>query len=153
MLLYAPQVDIQAGIAAQGGRIQAGNVLRQVNDRGVIEDVLVRPATGKPAGVTLAAGATLDVSGLWTNAALDPAASPGLARRNGGQVALRSSGSIALGQGSLVDVSGGAAIQSGGKARPAGAAICCWRPDRRGRPACWRWTARWPRAAWTAAAS
>ena len=116
MLLYAPQVDIQAGIAAQGGRIQAGNVLRQVNDRGVIEDVLVRPATGKPAGVTLAAGATLDVSGLWTNAALDPAASPGLARRNGGQVALRSSGSIALGQGSLVDVSGGAAIQSGGKA-------------------------------------
>ena len=116
MLLYAPQVDIQAGIAAQGGRIQAGNVLRQVNDRGVIEDVLVRPATGKPAGVTLAAGATLDVSGLWTNAALDPAASPGLARRNGGRVALRSSGSIALGQGSLVDVSGGAAIQSGGKA-------------------------------------
>ena len=107
MLLYAPQVDIQAGIAAQGGRIQAGNVLRQVNDRGVIEDVLVRPATGKPAGVTLAAGATLDVSGLWTNAALDPAASPGSARRNGGQVALRSSGSIALGQGSLVDVSGG----------------------------------------------
>ena len=57
-------------------------MLRQVNDRGVIEDVLVRPATGKPAGVTLAAGATLDVSGLWTNAALDPAASPGLARRN-----------------------------------------------------------------------
>ena len=99
-VLYAPQVDIQAGIAAQGGRIQAGNVLRQVNDRGVIEDVLVRPATGKPAGVTLAAGATLDVSGLWTNAALDPAASPGSARRNGGQVALRSSGSIALGQGS-----------------------------------------------------
>ena len=31
-------------------------------------------------------------------------------------MALRSSGSIALGQGSLVDVSGGAAIQSGGKA-------------------------------------
>ena len=86
VLLYAPQVDIQAGIAAQGGRIQAGNVLRQVNDRGAIEDVLVRPATGKPAGVTLAAGATLDVSGLWTNAALDPAASPGLApqRRTGG---------------------------------------------------------------------
>ena len=116
VLLYAPQVDIQAGIAAQGGRIQAGNVLKQVNDRGAIEDVLVRPATGKPVGVTLAAGATLDVSGLWTNAALDPAASTGLARRNGGQVALRSSGSIALGQGSLVDVSGGAAIQSGGKA-------------------------------------
>ena len=78
MLLYAPQVDIQAGIAAQGGRIQAGNVLKQVNDRGAIEDVLVRPATGKPVGVTpLAAGATLDVSGLWTNAALDPAASTG----------------------------------------------------------------------------
>ena len=61
-----------------GGRIQAGNVLKQVNDRGAIEDVLVRPATGKPVGVTLAAGATLDVSGLWTNAALDPAASTGL---------------------------------------------------------------------------
>ena len=153
MLLYAPQVDIQAGIAAQGGRIQAGNVLRQVNDRGVIEDVLVRPATGKPAGVTLAAGATLDVSGLWTNAALDPAASPGLARRNGGQVALRSSGSIALGQGSLVDVSGGAAIQSGGKALAGRGGDLLLEAGSAGRPACWRWTARWPRAAWTAAAS
>ena len=151
VLLYAPQVDIQAGIAAQGGRIQAGNVLRQVNDRGVIEDVLVGPRPASPpASRWRRAPRSMSAAVDQCRARSRRLARPGA--RNGGQVALRSSGSIALGQGSLVDVSGGAAIQSGGKALAGRGGDLLLEAGSAGRPACWRWT-RAARAAWTAAAS
>jgi len=117
LVLYAPQVDINASISAAAGRIQAGNMLRQLSDNGRVEDTPVKAAAGKPTGVTLAQGAVLDVGGLWSNLSLNPAASPGIAYRNGGSVAVRSTGDVSLAPGSAVDASGGAAMLATGKTR------------------------------------
>ena len=68
-------------------------------------------------------------------------------------VALRSSGSIALGQGSLVDVSGGAAIQSGGKALAGRGGDLLLEAGSAGSPGVLALDDMLGRAAWTAAAS
>ena len=117
VVLYAPKVDINASILAASGRIQAGNMLRQLSGNSRVEDTPVNAPAGKPTGVTLASGAVLDVGGLWSNLSLDPAASPGIAYRNGGSVAVRSTGDVSLAEGSVVDASGGAAMLATGKTR------------------------------------
>jgi filamentous hemagglutinin family protein len=117
VVLYAPQVDINASIQAAGGRILAGNVLKQWNANGRNEDTPVSAPAGKPTGVTLGAGAVLDTSGLWTNLNATPDASANLAYRNGGIVTLRDSTGVTLEAGSVVDVSGGAAMLATGKTR------------------------------------
>ncbi len=117
VVLYAPQVDINASISAAGGKIQAGNMLRQLSGNGRVEDTPVIATAGESVGITLATGAALDVGGLWSNLSLDPAASPGIAYRNGGSVALRSTGDVSLAPGSAVDASGGAAMLATGKTR------------------------------------
>ncbi|WMD18154.1 filamentous hemagglutinin family protein [Achromobacter seleniivolatilans] len=117
VVLYAPQVDINAGISAAGGKILAGNILKQWNANGRNEDTAVSAPTGKPTGVTLGAGAVLDASGLWTNLSTEPQSSAGLAYRNGGSVALRSTNTVAMAADSTVDVSGGAAMLATGKTR------------------------------------
>ena len=63
------------------------------------------------------------------------------------------SGSIALGQGSLVDVSGGAAIQSGGKALAGRGGDLLLEAGSAGSPGVLALDGALARAAWTAAAS
>jgi filamentous hemagglutinin family protein len=110
--LYGNDVAVKASLSAHGGSIALGNVLAQPGPGGRL-DTFVN--SEKPVGhVTLAEGATLDASGLWSNLELDPAA-PGLAYANGGSVSIRATGEVALHSGSAVDVSSGAVMRMGGK--------------------------------------
>ncbi|WP_285961693.1 filamentous haemagglutinin family protein [Pseudomonas tohonis] len=108
--LFGPKVEVNADITAHGGSIRLGNVLNQITANGKADTTL-----GGAASVTLASGARLDTSGLWSNLLLDPNDSRALAYLDGGSVSLRSSGSTLLGSGSLVDVSSGAALLANGK--------------------------------------
>ncbi|MDO7898806.1 filamentous hemagglutinin family protein [Pseudomonas citrulli] len=116
--LYAPQVEVNADLTARGGRMALGNVLRQVRtDNFQMGDVVLSPATGQRAVVTLGEGVTLNAAGRWSNLLLDGADRQGLPFINGGAVSVRSSDDIAVGRGSLVDVSSGAAVMADGKTR------------------------------------
>jgi filamentous hemagglutinin family protein len=113
--LYAPKVDVNADIVAHGGSIQLGNVLTQYSGNQRVETTVLAGA----GTVTLVDGAKLDVSGVWSNSLLgsaqDTVNNNALAYVNGGKVAIVGTGNITLGQGSLVDVSSGAAINTTGK--------------------------------------
>ncbi|QYG09934.1 filamentous hemagglutinin family protein [Janthinobacterium sp. PAMC25594] len=116
--VYAKDVAINASLRSHGGSIMAGNVLNQIGALGMV-DTLVNP--GGPGGqLLLAAGVSLDTSGLLSNVLRDPLAAAGLPYINGGNVSLRANGDVRIGNGSLIDVSSGAAIlsqakQQGGK--------------------------------------
>lgn len=116
--LFAPQIEVDANLTARGGRIALGNVLEQVRtDNLKIEDVTLSPVAGQRAKVALADGVTLNTAGLWSNLLLDGGDRQGLPFINGGRVSVRSGGDIDLGQGSLIDVSSGAAVMADGKTR------------------------------------
>ncbi|WP_433860487.1 filamentous haemagglutinin family protein [Pseudomonas thivervalensis] len=116
--LYAPQVEVSADLTARGGRIALGNVLKQVRtDNFQMGDVVLSPATGQRAAVTLGEGVTLNTAGRWSNLLLDGNDRQGLPFLNGGTVSVRSSGDIDVRQGSLIDVSSGAAVMADGKTR------------------------------------
>jgi filamentous hemagglutinin len=63
-----------------------------------------------PHNITVAAGATIDVGGIWTNDSPTVTLQPGTAPTviNGGSVTVSAAGNVVLGAGSLIDVSGGA---------------------------------------------
>ena len=116
--LYAPQVEVNADLTARSGRIALGNVLKQVRtDNFQMGDVVLSPATGQRAAVTLGEGVTLNAAGRWSNLLLDGNDRQGLPFLNGGTVSVRSSGDIDVRQGSLIDVSSGAAVMADGKTR------------------------------------
>ncbi|MGK5060963.1 filamentous haemagglutinin family protein [Janthinobacterium sp. LB3P112] len=116
--LYGKDVAVNASLRSHGGSILAGNVLNQIGALGMV-DTFVNP--GGPVGkLILADGVSLDTSGLLANVLRDPLAAAGLPYLNGGSVALRAVGDVRIGNGSLIDVSSGAAIlpqakQQGGK--------------------------------------
>ncbi|MDH1512541.1 filamentous hemagglutinin family protein [Pseudomonas mosselii] len=102
LMLYAPQVQVNADLTARGGQMVLGDVLRQRVLASLQDLPLVTP-TGLRAQVGVAAGVRLDVSGLRSEGV-----SPGeRAWRNGGSLSLRSSGDVLLDSGSVLDVSGG----------------------------------------------
>ncbi|WP_208227045.1 filamentous hemagglutinin N-terminal domain-containing protein [Brenneria izadpanahii] len=111
--LYGPRVEVNADLAAHGGNIRLGNVLKQIGSNLRVEDTVLAAPAGT-AAVTLGPGATLDASGLWSNLRLDAADISGLPYVNGGGVSLRSSGDVTLSAGSVVDVSSGAALGADG---------------------------------------
>jgi filamentous hemagglutinin family protein len=113
--LYGPKIDVNADLTAHGGTIRLGNVLTQVGASARIEDTTLAAPARMTAGVTLAEGATLDASGLWSNQRLDASDGSRLPYLNGGTVALRSSGDVTLAAGSRVDVSSGAALDAKGR--------------------------------------
>ncbi|CAH0312513.1 filamentous hemagglutinin family protein [Pseudomonas brassicacearum] len=115
---YAPQVEVNADLTAHSGRIALGNVLKQVRtDNFQMGDVVLSPTTGLRAVVTLGEGVTLNTAGRWSNLLLDGNDRRGLPFINGGSVSVRSSGDITVRQGSLIDVSSGAAVMADGKTR------------------------------------
>ncbi|WP_162988116.1 filamentous haemagglutinin family protein [Alcaligenes aquatilis] len=108
--LYGPQVNVNADVTAHSGSIHLGNVLNQVGDNGYFDAVLSAPV----AGVTVASGATINASGLWSNLLLDPTDTGALPYQNGGSISVRGSGDVILNEGSLLDVSSGAALTADG---------------------------------------
>ncbi|WP_339649765.1 filamentous haemagglutinin family protein [Halopseudomonas pelagia] len=113
--LYGPQVDVNADLTAHSGTIQLGNVLNQIGTLNTnVQDVVLNAPSGTTAGVTVAEGVNLDASGLWSNLQLEPENTSLLPYQNGGSVSVRSSGDITLSEGSLIDVSSGAALLADG---------------------------------------
>ncbi|WP_152535493.1 filamentous haemagglutinin family protein [Bradyrhizobium sp. Ai1a-2] len=114
MFLVAPTVDINADITAHSGRVTVTNILQ----RDVVGStpIFLAPPSGLPQ-FTLAAGATIDVSGVWTNGVLASDDLSRLAYLDGGDVTLKSSYGVTIEGGSTIDVSSGAAIMQNGKAR------------------------------------
>ncbi|AYN19510.1 filamentous haemagglutinin family protein [Alcaligenes aquatilis] len=106
--LYSQTVDVNANVINHGGSIRLGNVLHQISSNRRFEDTTLGSAA--EASVTVAPGAAVDASGLWSNLLLDPSNIANLPYQNGGSVSIRSSGEVTLEQGSLIDVSSGAAI-------------------------------------------
>ena len=107
--LTAPTVAVNAGITAHGGSVIISNILKAATGT----TVLTTPDGG--AQLTLAAGATIDVSGLWVNALTNPNSMSGLAFLNGGNVTFDSTQNLTLAGGSVIDVSSGGAILASGK--------------------------------------
>jgi filamentous hemagglutinin family protein len=118
--LYGPQVGVNADLTAHGGRIRLGDTLTQASTN-YIDDTtrIVTPADTR-AGVAVARGVALDTRGLWSNLRLDPSDTGNMAWRNGGSVSIRSSGDVRLAEGSVVDVSSGAALLANGKSQQGG---------------------------------
>ena len=117
IILYGPQVEVDANLTARGGDIVLGNVLQQISENARVEDTRIDGADGKRAGVRVSEGVTLDTRGLWSNQLRNPNDSSALPFLNGGSVSLRSSGDVTLASGSLIDVSSGAALLADGKQR------------------------------------
>ncbi|WP_411882700.1 filamentous haemagglutinin family protein [Polaromonas sp. YR568] len=114
IVLYAPAVDVAAGLTAHGGTIRLGNVLRQVGTSGALDTGIAVPVNVE-GGVWVREGVTLDATGLLADlrtAGADPGAT---AYINGGTVSIRSTEGVTLAAGSLVDVSSGAVVKAGGR--------------------------------------
>ncbi|WP_445489638.1 filamentous haemagglutinin family protein [Rhodopseudomonas sp. RCAM05734] len=113
--LNAAVVDIKADVTARGGSLVIDNVLAgaAAGGRGAYAALLKNGLSS----ITLEAGATLDLRGLWVNAGLDSEDEPKQAFINGGSVTLRSTHDVTLQAGSVIDVSSGAAILANGKTK------------------------------------
>ncbi|MFU5112044.1 filamentous hemagglutinin family protein [Pseudomonas aeruginosa] len=115
IVLYAPEVEVNADLTARAGSLRLGNVLEQVEvARGERIDTYLTPAAGQRAALTLGDGVTLDARGLWSNQA-QGGVDADRAHLDGGRISLRSSGDLSLGDGSRIDVSSGAALLADGK--------------------------------------
>jgi len=117
--LFAPRVAVNANLTANGGSLNAGNLLNQPDrDRSMaVGDVYLLPTAGTRAWVNVAEGVRLDASGRWSNLAQDGVNNASAAYLDGGKVSLRSTGDLQLAAGSVVDVSSGANIGLDGKVK------------------------------------
>ncbi|WP_353189806.1 filamentous haemagglutinin family protein [Pandoraea pnomenusa] len=113
--LYAPQIDVNAGLTAHGGAIALGNVIASVGDTGVrYEGVLNSAAPASRASVTVAEDVRFDTTGLWSNLTLDGNRTAALPFVGGGDIALISTGDVSVGVGAMFDVSSGAVMRANG---------------------------------------
>lgn len=80
-------------------------------------DIVSRGGLIKLSGINInvASGVKLDVSGNWTNDYIDSASTTGRVLNKGGDVSLISLGPVGLGEGSLIDVSGGGWLSAANK--------------------------------------
>lgn len=107
--LTAPNVDIAANITAPSGSFTATNILAMPTESVNLLD------SNSQSQLTLRSGATIDVSGLWSNNAISGPDVAALGFLNGGNVTLDSTYSTTLESGSTINVSSGGAILFGGK--------------------------------------
>ncbi|HEX7923095.1 MAG TPA: filamentous hemagglutinin N-terminal domain-containing protein, partial [Bradyrhizobium sp.] len=110
----APVVDIKADITARAGSVGVTNILKP--EAAALKPIVLTTPDGL-AQLTLHAGATIDVRGLWTNALGSPDDASGLAFVNGGSVSFNSTQGVTVASGSRIDVSSGAAVLQDGKTR------------------------------------
>jgi len=115
--LHASDMRINADLRARGGSVALGDMVVQHTSSG--QEWQDLPISARPGDtllhqVLVGDGVSLDARGLWTNQAQDPSAIGGLPFLDGGSVAVRSTGNVALGKGSVIDVSSGAALGADG---------------------------------------
>ncbi|WP_370679428.1 filamentous haemagglutinin family protein [Comamonas sp. GB3 AK4-5] len=117
IVLYAPAVEVAANLTARSGNIRLGNVLEQP-DAGAsiktVQDTFIPLPAGLEGGVTVHADVTLDASGLVGDLREDGAEASVQAYVDGGTVSLRSTESVTLQAGSLIDVSSGTTVLADG---------------------------------------
>ncbi|MEW6640496.1 MAG: filamentous hemagglutinin family protein [Pseudomonadota bacterium] len=111
----APSIALNADVSARGGSVTLGNLMHNVLGVGQLEQWWALTSGSAVPSVTIASGATIDLRGLWTNAAGDPDDNGDLAFVNGGSLTVSTTGSIALAKGSLVDVSAGGGVLPNGQ--------------------------------------
>ncbi|SEK14760.1 MULTISPECIES: filamentous haemagglutinin family protein [unclassified Variovorax] len=121
LALHATEVKVNADLTARGGSILLGNMIER-RTSSAAQPWLELPIEKMPPGgyfaqTRVAPGVTLDARGLWTNLKIDRNDIAGLPYVDGGSVSMRSTGSVALGTGSLIDVSSGAALMEDGSLR------------------------------------
>ncbi|WP_082321725.1 filamentous haemagglutinin family protein [Variovorax paradoxus] len=115
IVLYAPSVDVAANLTAHGGAIRIGNVLKQVRDAATPLDIGIEVPQGAQAGVWVREGVTLDATGVLGDLRSGSGAPADLAHIDGGLVSIRSTESVTLEKGSLIDVSSGGVVQPDGR--------------------------------------
>ncbi|WP_087724465.1 filamentous haemagglutinin family protein [Pandoraea sp. PE-S2T-3] len=111
LTLAAPNIDVMANVTVPGGTVNISNLFLRAGDVGPIA---LLPASGA-VSLSLAPGYTVSTRGVWVNAALDPNSTSQVVYLNGGSVTFDSTGDLTIGRGSLIDVSSGGAILTGGK--------------------------------------
>ncbi len=117
--LAAAVTTIGAGITSHGGGVAVTNAAVASNDEA--EQLTLMDGS---AAITLASGAAIDTSGLWTNLLIDPTHPSFQAFVNGGSVAFSTTGALTLQGGSSIDASsGGTILASGAGAGGAGGNI------------------------------
>ncbi|MFY0182617.1 filamentous hemagglutinin family protein [Stenotrophomonas rhizophila] len=115
--LHASDVQIHADLRARGGAIALGDMVVQHTESGtpwLDLPISARPGDAQVHQVVIGEEVTLDARGVWTNQWQDPASIAGLPFVDGGSVALRSTGNVVLGKGSVIDASSGAAMSVDG---------------------------------------
>ncbi|WP_186332161.1 filamentous haemagglutinin family protein [Bordetella genomosp. 13] len=105
--LNAHDVQINANLVARGGRISLG-------------DAELPDQANADAHVSVAENVMLDARGIWTDLRRDAADVSGVPYVDGGSVILRSTGSVTLQQGSVIDVSSGGVLERDRALRRAG---------------------------------
>ncbi|WP_206176129.1 filamentous haemagglutinin family protein [Variovorax sp. RKNM96] len=114
IVLYAPALDVAAGLTAHSGTLRLGNVLKQTDLAGLVKDIGIAVPAGVEGGVRVHDGVTLDASGRFSDLRLAQGDPAGLAHVDGGTVSIRSTESVTLAAGSVIDVSSGAAVMADG---------------------------------------
>ena len=109
--LTAPDITVAANLVAPDATVTLGNCFGDCIARANAYTFL---RNGSTAAVTLAAGVSIDVSGMWNNRLLDSADATGAAFIAGGSVRLDSSQAVTLAAGSAVDVSAGGTLSTTG---------------------------------------
>jgi len=112
--IMAALTRIDADLTARSGDIVIGNVAPVMTATNPVPgQLLQRDGTAQ---FVLGEGVKLDLRGLWTNQQLDRGTETGVAFVDGGSLSVRMvQGGIALGRGSLVDVSSGATLARDGR--------------------------------------
>ncbi|QOF76402.1 filamentous haemagglutinin family protein [Variovorax sp. 38R] len=111
MNLLGAFIDIGADVTVRGGTLEAGNVFTSPV-AGAQPRVLVKDADSS---LSVRDGVTLDLRGRRVDIGTAPEDSATLAVIDGGTVRLESTHGVTIGQGSLIDVSSGAALLAKGK--------------------------------------
>ena len=106
--LVAVAIKDLAPLTARGGGIVLSN-----NGRSSIGSFFAAPAARDT--IVLGTATTLNASGIWTNALLQPGSAAGEGFANGGSVTIASVGALDLAPGSVIDVASGGALLAGGK--------------------------------------
>jgi filamentous hemagglutinin family protein len=109
LTLNGAAITIAANVTAHGGTVTADNLITTPGN-----SLVVFTDPDGSASTNLIDGATIDVSGLWSNGVIDSVVTTPAAFVNGGSVSLQSTQSVTVAAGTIIDASSGAALSPTG---------------------------------------